>query len=244
MTPWGKTRRAPRHAGAALGLAALIALPASLAQPMGRAPETLNLSFGAEAYRAWPVVYAFSINGSANVAPKRVRCCLGDAGSRGVGSGSGIMGFDAGFDTGGGSDIAVDVIWTEVHSNQTFRGNISFSTDDIDGWTGGTIYLQYSFRPGGELLVYTDGPALAATRPGADLDIRNGADMRAVLTAPGLGRPLQREDFTVLARLCGTPEPDPPEGLSDGRAAFPPGALQTVDAERNLPLPASKCDRG
>lgn len=140
-------------------------------------------------------------------------------------------------------EIALNVTWTEVHSDITYRADVTFSTDEIKGWGGGTVIVTFSFRPGGELVLYADGPDLAATRPGPDVDIRSGADMAAVLLAPGLGRAHRRGDYIELRRVCGTVDPDPPEAFRNGRAKFGPQTLAQIDANRSLPLPVPMCAR-
>lgn len=223
-----------------IGCIALLASIASPAVPMGADPKELNLSYDGEAYRAWPIIYGFRFNGVLNVAPESVRCCIEDNRAPGGGGGT-TMGI---LYEGDIPEISLNVTWIEVHSDITYKADVTFSTDEIKGWAGGTVIVTFSFRPGGELVLYTDGPALAATRSSGDEDIRSGADMAAVLLAPGLGRAHRRGDFVKLRRVCGKVDPDPPEAFRNGRAQFGPQTLAQIDANRSLPLPEPNCERG
>lgn len=217
------------------------ALCAVLAPPihaMGSDPQELRLSYEGEAYRAWPVVFEFQFNGMPGSLSMRPRCCLGENRAPGATGGAGVSLFYK----GDVPDIALEVTWVEVHSNLAFRARLDFSTDDIVGWTGGDVIVTFSFRPGGELVLYADGPTLAATRTGPDVDIRSGADLGAVLMAPGLGRPHTRDDYIELRRVCGTLLANPPEGFRAARARFAPADLTQIDADRALPLPAPNCE--
>lgn len=204
---------------------------------MGSDPEKLRLTYQAEAYRAWPVMFSFTFNGLPNAAPESVRCCIADGGAPGSGSGAGITLLYK----GARPDIELEVLWVEVHTDRAFRASLSFSTDEITGWSGGSVPVTLSFRPGGELVLYADGPALAATRTGSDVALRNGADLGAMLTAPGLGRAHVRSDYIALRRVCGTVDPDPPAPFTSGQSAFAPSVMKKVNADRALPLPDPAC---
>lgn len=224
-----------RDASAALAFVFAFALAA---KAMDRAPDTLNLSYDAEAYRAWPVAFTVRANGSRPFPPQAVRCCLGQKGAPG-GSGASVITV---VDPDGSGRIVLDVVWMEFHSEDTFEARLSFSVSDVAGWTGGTVLVTLSFRPGGEVVLITDGPELAATRPSAGTRIETGEDMRALLTAPGLGRPHVREDYVELQALCGDRLLAPPDVFASRRALFSQAARAAIMGERTLPLPPTACD--
>ena len=217
--------------------AALLIVAAIPGFAMGSDPERLRLTYQAEAYRAWPVVFGLNFNGVQNVAPETTRCCIADNAAPGDGSGSGITVLYE----GKRPDLELDVIWAEVHSNHTFRARLSVPLDEIEGWTGGDVPVVLSFRPGGELVLYVDGPELAATRPGADISITSGQDMADLLTAPGLGRRHTRADYVEIRRVCGTIDADPPKLFASGRDHFAPSVMAKIESDRALPLPDPNC---
>ncbi|SMY08385.1 hypothetical protein [Flavimaricola marinus] len=187
------------------------------------------------------MVYGLRINGAADPVPATALCCIGEGAGIGdvMGGGSGTI--TTVVQTGDVPEVVLDVIWIEVHSDITYEARLGFSANDIAGWTGGTIFVTLSFRPGGSVILYGDGPELAATRPGKDVDLRDGDDMRAFLLSPGLERAHRRADYSVLRRVCGTVNPDPPNGFTSGRASLADATLARIDATRDLPLPAPDC---
>ncbi|MEO1240080.1 MAG: hypothetical protein AAFW64_10650, partial [Pseudomonadota bacterium] len=107
--------------GASAAFACVFALAAGA---MERAPETLNLSYDAEAYRAWPVAFSLSANGSRSFPPQSVRCCITRSGAPG---GSGTTSITI-TDLSGTGEIVLDVVWIEFHSEDTFEARIT----DVD----------------------------------------------------------------------------------------------------------------
>lgn len=219
-----------------IGFALLTAL-AGTAFAMGSDPEKLRLNYEAEAYRSWPVMFGFTVNGASNGAPQSVRCCTGKQGAPGNGSGAGITILYEGDRPG----LSLDVLWFEVHSARAYRANLTFSPDEIEGWNGNSVYVTFSFLPNGGLELYADGPEVAATRTPKDVALRDGADLGAMLTAPSLGRAHTRADYVVLRQVCGTVEPDPPAPFTSAEAAFAAPVLEQIEQDKALPLPAPQC---
>lgn len=205
---------------------------------MGAQVSELRLSYDAEAYRAWPVFFGLQINGAPDAAPQTVRCCI----ERGAAPGSGSVTSTSILYEGDPPKIAFDVIWAEVHSDRTYQASVDFSVEEIAGWTKGNVNAVLSFRPGGELVVYVDGPELAERRSDPDQKLDTGKDLGEFLTAPLLGRALERSDYFVVRQVCGTLDNDPPELFSSGRAAFSEPVLAEIDADKTRPLPSSTCE--